>query len=49
MAAEPLPNRLVQRRAMAAPVVARDLDLEAAVTEADRELAEALAELATLR
>ncbi len=39
----------VQRRAMAAPVVARDLDLEAAVTEADRELAEALAELATLR
>ena len=31
------------------PVPARDLDLEAAVTEADRELAEALAELATLR
>ena len=39
----------VQRRAMATPVPARDLDLEAAVTEADRELAEALAELATLR
>ncbi len=38
-----------QRRSMAAPVPARDLDLEAAVTEADRELAEALAELATLR
>ena len=34
---------------MAAPVPARDLDLEAAVTEADRELADALAELATLR
>ena len=34
---------------MATPVPARDLDLEAAVTEADRELAEALAELATLR
>jgi chromosome segregation protein len=39
----------VQRRAMTVPVPARDLDLEAAVTEADRELAEALAELATLR
>jgi chromosome segregation protein len=39
----------VQRRTMATPVPARDLDLEAAVTEADRELAEALAELATLR
>ncbi len=38
-----------QRRAMAAPVPARDLDLEAAVTEADRVLAEALAELADLR
>jgi chromosome segregation protein len=38
-----------QRRAMAAPVPARDVDLEAAVSEADRELAEALAELATLR
>ncbi len=38
-----------QRRAVAAPVPSRDLDLEAAVTEADRELAEALAELATLR
>jgi chromosome segregation protein len=38
-----------QRRSMATPVPARDLDLEAAVTEADRELAEALAELATLR
>ncbi len=38
-----------QRRSMASPVPARDLDLEAAVTEADRELAEALAELATLR
>ncbi|MGP1673748.1 MAG: AAA family ATPase [Candidatus Limnocylindrales bacterium] len=39
----------LQRRAMVAPVPARDLDLEAAVTEADRVLAEALAELATLR
>ena len=39
----------VQRRAMATPVPARDLDLEAAATEADRELAEALAELAALR
>ncbi|HUP54022.1 MAG TPA: AAA family ATPase, partial [Methylomirabilota bacterium] len=39
----------IQRRAMTTPVPARDLDLEAAVTEADRELAEALAELATLR
>ena len=38
-----------QRRATAAPVPTRDLDLEAAVTEADRELAEALAELAALR
>jgi chromosome segregation protein len=38
-----------QRRAMAIPVPARDIDLEAAVTEADRELADALAELATLR
>lgn len=38
-----------QRRSMAAPVPARDLDLEAAVTEADRDLADALAELATLR
>ncbi len=38
-----------QRRTTAAPVPARDLDLEAAVTEADRELAAALAELATLR
>ena len=38
-----------QRRATATPIPARDLDLEAAVTEADRELAEALAELATLR
>ena len=39
----------VQRRAMTTSVPARDLDLEAAVTEADRELAEALAELSTLR
>jgi chromosome segregation protein len=38
-----------QRRAMAIAVPARDVDLEAAVSEADRELAEALAELATLR
>jgi hypothetical protein len=34
---------------MAVPVPARDVDLEAAVSEADRELAGALAELATLR
>ncbi|MGK2852347.1 MAG: AAA family ATPase, partial [Candidatus Limnocylindrales bacterium] len=40
---------VVQRRVMAAPVPARDVDLESAVTEADRELADALAELATLR
>jgi chromosome segregation protein len=39
----------IQRRAMAAPIPARDLDLEAAVTEADRDLAEALAESAALR
>ncbi len=39
----------LQRRATATPIPARDLDLEAAVTEADRELAEALAELASLR
>jgi chromosome segregation protein len=39
----------VQRRLMASPVPARDLDLEAAVTEAERELADALAELATLQ
>jgi chromosome segregation protein len=38
-----------QRRAIAAPVPARDIDLEGAVSEADREVAEALAELATLR
>ncbi len=38
-----------QRRAIAAPVPAREVDLEAAVTEADRELSDALAELATLR
>ena len=37
------------RRALAAPVPARDLDLEAALGEADRELAHALAELGTLR
>ncbi len=37
------------RRAMAAPVPGRDLDLEASLTEAERELAEALAELAGLR
>ncbi len=39
----------LQRRTMAVPFLARDLDLEAAVTEADRDLAEALGELATLR
>ncbi len=37
------------RRSIAAPVPARDLDLEAAVSEAERELAEAQAELGTLR
>ncbi|HYH92663.1 MAG TPA: hypothetical protein VD763_05830, partial [Candidatus Saccharimonadales bacterium] len=37
------------RRSMAAPVPGRDPDLEAAVTEAERELADALAELGTLR
>ena len=37
------------RRVMAAPVPARDLDLEAALTEAERALADALAELAGLR
>jgi chromosome segregation protein len=40
---------VAQRRTVAAPVPARDLELEAAVTEADRELAAALAELAALR
>jgi chromosome segregation protein len=39
----------VQRRSIAAPVPARDLELEAAVAEADRDLAEALSELAGLR
>ncbi len=39
----------IQRRTMAVPLLARDLELEAAVTEADRDLAEALRELATLR
>jgi chromosome segregation protein len=38
-----------QRRSMAAPVPPPDLDLEAAVDAAERELAEALTELATLR
>ena len=38
-----------QRRAMAISVPARDVDLEASVSEADRELADAIAELATLR
>ncbi|HET9083948.1 MAG TPA: AAA family ATPase, partial [Candidatus Limnocylindrales bacterium] len=38
-----------QRRAVVAPVPTRDLDLEAAVGAAERELAEALSELATLR
>jgi chromosome segregation protein len=38
-----------QRRAMAAPVPGRDLDLEAAVGAAERELTDALSELATLR
>lgn len=38
-----------QRRAMAALVPPRDLDLEAAVSAAERELADALAELGTLR
>ncbi len=37
------------RRAMAAPVPPRDVDAEAALTAAERELADALAELATLR
>jgi chromosome segregation protein len=38
-----------QRRALASPVPARDADLERAVAEAERALAEALAELGTLR
>ncbi len=37
------------RRALAAPVPARDLDLEAALGDAERELAHALAELGALR
>ena len=37
------------RRAMAVPVPARDLELEGALAEAERELADALAELGTLR
>ena len=37
------------RRAMAAPVPTRDLDLEAVLGEAERELAHALAELGALR
>jgi chromosome segregation protein len=39
----------VQRRMLAQPVPARDLDLEAAATDAERSLAEALAELGVLR
>ena len=38
-----------QRRALAAPIPSRDSELESAVSEAERALAEALAELATLR
>jgi chromosome segregation protein len=38
-----------QRRSLAAPVPARDVELEGAVAEADRLLAEATAELASLR
>src|SRR4029079_977364 len=38
-----------QRRAVVASVPVRDLDLEAAVGAAERELAEALSELASLR
>ncbi len=37
------------RRSVAVPVSARDLDLEAQVAEAERDLADALAELGTLR
>ena len=40
---------VVAQRAIAAPVPARDLDLESSLTEAERVLADALAELATLR
>ncbi|HET9458297.1 MAG TPA: AAA family ATPase, partial [Candidatus Limnocylindrales bacterium] len=39
----------VQRRALAQPVPPRDLDLEAAVGESERALADALAELGALR
>ena len=39
----------VQRRSIAVSLPARDVDLESAVSEADRALADALAELATLR
>ena len=39
----------VQRRALAMGVAARDLDLEEALAAADRSLADALAELSTLR
>jgi len=39
----------VQHRSIAVSVPPRDVDLESAVSEADRELADALAELATLR
>ena len=38
-----------QRRALAAPIPARDSELERAVSEAERTLAEAFAELGTLR
>ncbi len=38
-----------QRRVLSSPVPPRDLDLEAALTEAERFLAEAVGELATLR
>ncbi len=39
----------IARRAVAEPVPTRDLDLEASLTEAERALADALAEIATLR
>ena len=40
---------VVARRALAEPIPARDIDLEAALSTAERDLAEAMAELTTLR
>ncbi len=40
---------VIQRRALSRPIVARDVDLDGELSEAERALSDALAELATLR